>query len=132
MAKVLSMGTKLLAVEVKSSTWERPLMVIGSYHVNRDADLCRSIMTFMSNTETTPTLIAGDFNNDTRRIDELAQEWGFKHSKAKTRGNNRIDVIYANGDINQEMTFERGTSDHRILHANVSWTEQRSNDNERN
>jgi hypothetical protein len=54
-------------------------------------------------------------------MDDSAKEWGFTRSTAKTRGNVRLDTIYANGDLHQEETFERGTSDHRILQVNITW-----------
>jgi hypothetical protein len=54
-------------------------------------------------------------------MDDSAKEWGFIRSTAKTRENVRLDTIYANGDLKQEETFERGTSDHRILQVNITW-----------
>jgi acetoin utilization deacetylase AcuC-like enzyme len=47
--KTLSLGTRLLAVEVTSREWLFPVTVVGSYHQATDGDLCRTLMTFMSN-----------------------------------------------------------------------------------
>jgi endonuclease/exonuclease/phosphatase (EEP) superfamily protein YafD len=68
-----------------------------------------------------PILVAGDYNHDQRRMDDSAKEWGLIRSTAKTRGNVRLDTIYANGDLKHEKTFARGTSDHLILQVNITW-----------
>jgi pterin-4a-carbinolamine dehydratase len=119
--KILSLGTRLLAVEVSSKDWTQSLTVVGSYHQATDDDICKTVNTFMSNARLQPILITGDYNHDQRRMDDSAKEWGLTRSTAKTRRNVRLDTIYANGDLNQETTFERGTSDHRILQVNITW-----------
>jgi hypothetical protein len=81
-------------------------------------------MTFMANAKTTPMVLAGDYNEDIKKLDRFASEEGYKRSDLPTRFNKRLDCIYANGTVLKERTYRRGTSDHVLLEVELLWDKE--------